>query len=242
MKNATLTTFLGLSWILASSPVSAGFVTVDWDANLNADGVATGSLLGRSVNFTSTDGLSNGGITFAMDWQTSFATNDVPGIADAGVINEAAAVDHNPSSAGFASLSLENLQVTDPVLMFAWTDNYVQTFDFDDSLSIQLLDQFFLNSVTIDSGNVVRTNGGHINSPSTGFAIQLFGTFETLEFQTNIGLGTQVDSVGLTLGVEESNVQFLSVPEPHTGLMLIIGLGALTQFRAARSVVRDKAG
>ena len=146
---------------------------------------------------------------------------------------EAAAIDWSPNESGFVNLSLGGATVTNPILLFNYADPVVQTFDFADDLSLSLLDQSPANSVTIESGNVVTTDGSASNSANDGFALQLNGTFSSISFQTNVNEGIS-DSLGFSLFAENSNVEEeepVATPEPSSllGYGIIFGIGSLLQ-------------
>ncbi len=229
---------MALALILASTigSASAGLVSIDWDSDSSADGISSGILLGHTVSLTSTNGSVNGGITgFAANWASQLGTNNVPGVGDAGVVSEGAAVDWLSGQSGFAQFDFGTGTVTDPILMFNFLDRSVETFDFDDGLNITLLDQWPGNEVLIGAGNLISTAGGATNSSNDGFAIQIDGTFSQLGFLTNVGLGV-AESVGVTFAVDDANfVPNAAVPEPSSILCFgLLGIAAAARRRRSR--------
>ncbi len=204
--------------LLAASSLPAQLVSIDFPADATSDGnlTGTGSMTGTSpaivgtVAITSTDGSVNGGITFSTSWDTQSGTDGVPGIGGSGWVNEAFAVDWNAGVAGSATLTLggpAGIQVTNPVALFNFLDAQVETFDFDDALTLTLIDQSPAGSVSIAAGNVVTTTGvlDAGGSDDTGFAVQVTGTFPTgtiFTIATNTNLGG-AQSVGCTVAADE---------------------------------------
>ncbi|MEA3212589.1 MAG: large repetitive protein [Chthoniobacter sp.] len=178
--------------------------TVDWDPDGSLDGVARGTLGTYRVTLNSTDGANNGGGTFGTNFATNLGTDGVPGIGDPTVFAEAAAIDWNPGAAGTATIDFGGGVVQDPILLIAFTDPRVDTFDFGDGLTLVLLDQNPAGSVTIAPGNVVTTNGGNANSADDGFAVQLLGSFSSITFATNVNLVSPSDSVGISVATQSN--------------------------------------
>ncbi|NET70076.1 MAG: hypothetical protein F6K62_03225 [Sphaerospermopsis sp. SIO1G2] len=220
---------VGLSFTASAQAVS--LISIDWDTDTTTDGIASGTLGGFDVTLTSTDGNVNGGIaaTFATNWTNSRNTNDVPGVSDPGLIQEAAAIDWLPDETGFVNLTLGGAQVIDPILLFSFADGVTQSFDFADNLTLSILDESPVGSTTIAAGNVVTTNGSGSNQLGDGFAVQLTGTFSEINFQTNV-LNLEGDSLGFSLFVLEDNLldnnQAVPVPEPIS-VLSVLAVGAV---------------
>lgn len=230
-RTLTLTAALLL---LGVSAARAQLISVNWNPDGSTDGAAAGTLGTLGVVFTSTNGANNGGITFGTNWPANLGANDVPGINSPGIVNEGVALDWNAGATGFATVAFTGGTVTDPILLFNFLDVVVQTFDFDDGLSLTLLDQNPAGSVSIAAGNVVTTTGVHANSANDGFAVQVLGTFSSLTFATNVNQA-RGDSVGFTV-VGPAPAAPGAVPEPGTFALLAGGLlplvGALRRLKA----------
>lgn len=220
--------------LFCGTTLEAGLITVDWVNENVVDGIATGALGSFGVTLTSTDGSLNGGRTFGSGgWAALDGTDGVSGIGDAGVVNEAAAFDWNAGQQGFVNFALDGATVTNPTLLFNYADNHVETFDFDDSLSLSIIDQGGGGTVTIAAGNVVTTDGNFGNVPNDSFAIQLTGTFSSINFLTNVNL-EGFESLGVTLAADESNLALAAVPEPSSISFLAFGLGGVLLRRRRR--------
>ena len=155
------------------------------------------------------------------------------GVSDPGVIPEGAAIEWIANQSGVVNLSLDGATVTDPILLFNFADPVVQTFDFADNLVLSLLDGNPANSVTIAAGNVVTTDGSASNTSNDGFALQLSGTFSSIQFDTNV-LNGPLDTLGFSLLADEDNVvaaSAVTTPEPLSvlGLGVVLGLGTVLQ-------------
>lgn len=225
---------LSLGWVSLASELRGNLVTVDWDVDATADGQATGVLLSVvSVTMNSTNGGLNGGIVGNSLWATWLGTNDVPGIGDAGVVNDGAAFDWNSGQQGSVMISFGGAVLTNPILLFHSADNFVETFDFDDGIALSLVDQNPAGSVTIASGNVVTTNGAHNNGGDDGFALQLTGAFSSISFNSNTTLASSVDSLGITVAVQNSNV---AIPEARS----VLCLGLLVAAIVSGSILRRR--
>ena len=163
--------------------------SIQWHEDEVFDGVVTGTLAGHDVRLSSPNGPFNGGrnLKHPAQWWGA-GTNGVPGLALAH--QEAAAIDWLTGEVGTVEVDL-GTSVEDPIFMFAYLDGSM-TFDFDDSLSLKLVDHgsFSFDSeagAVIDAGNVVRTTG-HTNNSNDGFAVAVKGTLSSLNFQTNLDL------------------------------------------------------
>lgn len=172
--------------------------SIQWHEDLDFDGVVTGSLAGNDVRLSSTDGPLNGGrnLQHPNQWWGQ-GTNEVPGLSRAH--QEGAAVDWNQGEVGTVDVDL-GTSVEDPIFMFAYL-NGSMSFDFDDSLSLKLVDQgqggFQETSVNIGAGNVIRTTG-HTNLSNDGFAVAVKGTVSSLNLRTNLDLN-DADSVSFSM-------------------------------------------
>ncbi|MCP4542922.1 MAG: hypothetical protein GY832_37865, partial [Chloroflexi bacterium] len=185
---------------------TSDLVSIDWYADTSPDGQGAGRLDGVLVTFTSTDGTVNGGeLAMSADWATLASTDGVPGIDSPRIVDEGIALDWNAGAAGTAKISFGAATVTDPILLFGSTDDPIQTFDFDDGLSLTLLDQN-PTGTTILAGNVISTSGGHTNAASDGFAVQIQGTFSEISFATNTNLAA-AQSVMVTVAAEAQNIR-----------------------------------
>lgn len=220
MRSTALATGL---FVLFTTNADAALIGTDWTADASPDGQATGTLGALAVTLNSTDGAVNGGVTFAADWPNRLGTNDVPGIAGLAGANRNA-IDWNSGSPGFATITFTGGSAVNPILLFDFTDPN-QTFDFEDSLTLSVLDQSPAASVSIAAGNVVTFNGAPSNGQNDSFALQLVGSFTDFTFVTN-GNGLSAASVGFSIAVEET-----AVPEPSSLLMMGIGLIAVALRR-----------
>lgn len=176
----------GLRWVLCSflfvlaGNASAALIGVDWTVDGTADGLASGTLGSVGVTLVSTDGSVNGGTTFTADWPNRLGTNDVSGIASlAGADRNA--IDWLAGTQGVATITFSGGTVTNPILLFDFTDD-LETFDFADGLTINILDQSPAGSVTVAAGNVVTLTTAPNNLANDSFAIQLLGTFSEISF------------------------------------------------------------
>jgi hypothetical protein len=209
-----------------ASQTRADLMGVNWAADVTADGLASGTLGPLAVTLTSTDGTVNGGFTFPADWPNQAGTNGVPGIAALAGANRNA-IDWNAGSAGVATITFTGGSATNPILLFDFTDPG-ETFDFEDALSLSILDQSPAGSVSIAAGNVVTLNGAPSNGPDDGFALQLQGAFTTFTFATNLNL-LSAQSVGFSIAAE------VIVPEPASMALMSAGmLGLLAIVRRRR--------
>ena len=200
-----------------ATPTRAALTGVDWADDGDADGLGAGTLGPLAVTLTSTNGTVNGGTTFAADWPNQAGTNGVPGIAAIGNANRNA-IDWNGGSAGVATVTFTGGSVTNPILLFDFTDAG-ETFDFDDGLALSILDQSPAGSISIGAGNVVTLNGAPSNGPDDGFALQLSGSVTMFTFATNLGL-LSAQSVGFSIAADV-------VPEPVGAALMSTGLLAL---------------
>ncbi len=214
--------------LLIQTPLQAALITIDWNADATSDGAASGTLGARTVTLTSTDGTLNGGTTFGTTWSANSATDGVSGIGDAGVVNEAAGIDWLNAASGSATVTFTGGSVLDPILLFNFTDPVVQTFDFDDGLTLSLLDQSPAASTTIAAGNIITTDGSATDTANDGFAVQLTGSFNSFTFLTNTTSGV-ANSVGFSVATS-------STPEPSSlALMLVPTIGLLFRRRRDRN-------
>lgn len=220
MKRALLLAGL-IACSLIGLNANAALIAVNWAADASADGLGSGTLGGLGVTLVSTDGGVNGGNTFTATWTTNAGTDGVAGIAALAGANRNA-IDWVAQTQGFATITFSGGTVTNPILLFDFTDDG-ETFDFADGLTINLLDHSPAGSVTVAAGNVVTVDNSPSNTANDSFAIQLLGTFSGISFNTNLnGLSSQ--SVGFTIAADEANV---AVPEPATLALLGLALGAL---------------
>lgn len=216
--------FAAIAFLANATALFAEVQSLQWHEDQTMDGVVTGTLAGHDVRLTSPDGPFNGGINLKHPNQWwGFGTDGVPGLIRAH--QEAAAFDWKPGEVGTVDVDL-GTSVDDPIFMFAYLDGSM-TFDFDDSLSLKLVDQgqngFSEASVVIDEGNVVRTSG-HANHASDGFAVAVKGELSSLKFQTNLDLN------------EANSVAFSMVDcNPAVGDFNCDGVVGFSDFLALRS-------
>ncbi len=194
-----------------AAPSQNDLISIDFDPDSVPDGVATGQLGSLGITLTSTDGTSNGGSHIpTANWNTQLGTNDVPGVNDPNFLYQASAIDWLANTPGFATFTFTNGEVKDPILFFSFTDHFVEAFDFDDSITINVLDSWSTGSnatnVIVDPGNVVRTDGTNLNTADDGFAIQLIGTFSVITFVTNTDSNAG-DSLAFTIGAQSTDLQ-----------------------------------
>ena len=209
-----------------TSLASADLIGVNWVNDNNPDGLNSGTLGSLGVTLTSTDGSVNGGDTFSADWPGRAGTKDVPGIAGLAGANRSA-IDWNAGTTGFATISFTGGSVTNPILLFDFTDPN-ETFGFASGVPLSILDQSPAGSVWIASGNVVTLNGTPSNGPDDSFALQLTGTYSSITFQTNLA-HLSAQSVGFSIAVS-------AVPEPSSVVLTSIGLLGLSKFVRRRRI------
>lgn len=194
---------LGVGALLAT-PCWAAKVSIDFDADAVDDGVIHGTIKGYAVTVSATDGPANGGILVSEAWALADCTNDVPGIGDPGVVDEAATVDWIPGAQGGITISFAT-SVTDPIVLVSYTDNVVETFNFVDGYPVTLLDSYPPGDVNL-VGQQVSTTGAAGNTAIDGFAVLLTGTMSVINIQTNLNLDTSTQSVAISVVAEEDDV------------------------------------
>ena len=210
-----------LCLLALSLPTHAALIAVNWAADSNPDGLGSGTLGGLGVNLVSTDGAVNGGDTFSGNWAGQAGTDGVPGIAAIAGANRNA-IDWNAGAAGSATITFSGGTVTNPILLFDFTDPG-ETFDFANALTLNILDQSPGGSVTIAAGNVVTINNAPSNTANDGFALQLIGTFSSIAFNTNLSqLSSQ--SVGFSIAADAANVTVNRIPAPGSLALMLLGL------------------
>ena len=207
--------------VVLTATLAADLISIDWDADANPDGNGTGTLGGANVTFTSTDGSSNGGQLLGQDWSASTALDDVIGINSVGIVDEGIGLDwpNDGVTPGTVHIDFNGATVTDPILFVTYTDIQVETFDFDDSLTLTILDQNPGGTI-VAANNIVTTAGGATNSGNEGFAVQLTGDFTTIDFLTNVNLDTTINSVNFTVATEATNVVVPSLSLSKTAVDL----------------------
>jgi hypothetical protein len=219
----------GLLAISVASVASADLTGVAWAPDSTADGLDSGTLGALGVSLVSTDGAVNGGDTFTAGWPSRAGTKDVPGIAGLAEANRTA-IDWNSGVVGFATITFTGGTVTNPILLADFTDPH-ETFAFDPSISVKILDRSPAGSVTLSGSNVVTLDGSPSNGQDDSFAIQLLGTFSTFTFSTNLNL-IESESIGFTVAAN-----LTPVPEPGSlaltaiGVLGVVGFG---RWRGAR--------
>ncbi len=230
IKNYILATVVS---ILSLSQAIGTLISVNWDADTNQDGVSNGSFDGFTTTINMTNSTNDFGISgngSFYDWKTRLVSDDITNISSGSIVTEGVAFDWDAGTQGTITINIGGTQfvdnrLTDPILVFNFLDNTVASFDFDDSLSLSLLDQNGASSASIGANNVVTTNGSHTNNQDHGFALQITGTeIQTISFNTNTNLLTNKD-VGFSIIVDDTNV----VPEPETAPLLVglISIGYL---------------
>ncbi len=217
----------GLLVISAAACASADLVGVNWAPDTTADGLDAGTLGALGVTLVSTDGGANGGDTFPGDWTHRAGTKDVPGIAGLVIANRTA-VDWNSGTAGLATITFTGGTVTNPILLFDFTDPH-ETFRFGSGVTLNIIDQSPTGSVTVAPGNVVTLDGSPNNGGDDSFAIQLLGTFSTFSFDTNLNL-IEAESVGFSIAADLN-----PVPEPGSLALAAIGVLGIVGFGRVRA-------
>jgi len=232
-----------------ASCYGAAVASIDWDnSDTTADGVITGMLGGVGVTLTTgTDNLGgaplfpvNGGVFLdtGTNWASNLGSDDVPGISDPGIFNEAAVIDMGLASSGRTIVAFSQ-PVTDPTILINFVhDNFV-TFDFDNSMpTLILVDSASLpGGGVIPSGigdgnpfdnNLVFINSGEgDNSADSGFAVRLTGSYSQIPFFTSRGENAS----------DEQTVAFTvvaTIPEPSSFALISLGVVILATARLRR--------
>src|SRR6185436_9398629 len=137
MKHSSIAVAALLS--LLALPANAALIGVNWAADATPDGLGSGTLGSLGVSLVSTNGSINGGQTFTADWPGRAGTNGVPGIAALAGANRNAIDGVGGGVTGFATITFSGGAVTNPILLFDFTDDG-EHFDFADGLTLVLLD------------------------------------------------------------------------------------------------------
>lgn len=223
-------------FLTSASSHGAVVASVDWDNSDNiADGVITGTLGGTIVTLTTNiDNFGDPGIGGVFlgtgtNWASNLGSDNVPGISDPGIINEAAVVAMGEFSEGRTEISFSE-PVTNPTVLINFVhDNFIY-FQFDQNMPLlQLVD-----SATLPDGGIVPTaigdggisnllifnrveinNGEGNDTADSGFAVRLTGTFSEIGFDTNAAGFGITRTVGLTVLASTT-----AIPEPSSAFLV----------------------
>ncbi len=233
--------------LFTASSDGAVVASIDWDnSDATADGVITGTLGGASVTLTTGSANSggtpafptNGGVFIGTgtDWSVNIGSNDVPGISDPGVFNEAAIIDMGfDGSEGWTVISFSQ-PVINPTLLINFISAEAIHFDFDPTMPLlSLVDSVppfgafgipaGIGDGSFDPVNRVFVNSGvGDNSKDSGFAVRLTGTFSEIGFNTVEG-NSFLDEGTVAITV------VATVPEPSSFALVLLSTLGLTMVR-----------
>ena len=206
----------------------ADLISVDWDnSDSTADGLINGNLGSVNVSVNNQTSLLSptGGQLFTTNWATNLSSNNVPGIADPGVLSEAATIDWNlGDSVGATSVTFSEA-VTDPIFLFNFPDSSAHEFIFYSNTIERLVLDWNLTNPNFPFGNnTIQINASEGNNTAdSGFSIKLLGNYSDVSFDILIDGGSAADasSYGFTV--------LTAVPEPSS-LLLLAGLVCGTGF------------
>lgn len=206
---------------LAAQAHAAILVTVNWDADTTADGLATGTLQGANfgpatINYSASGG--SGGTLISgtdADWLNSSATDAVfSGHDTSGVLSESIDTHDNTITLTVAN----GYSVINPILLVNWTDaSSSLTFAGIAAGDISVTDSNGASPTISGTTNAVVSYGGS-NTVNDGFALQLSGTYTSMSFT----LASSGETIGLSLAADSVNV----VPEPSS-YPIILGAAVL---------------
>ena len=249
VRSARLVLFSSLASavLVAGSSDGAVVASIDWDnSDATANGVITGTLGGALVTLTTGSGNSggtpafprNGGVFIGTgtDWSVNIGSNDVPGISDPGVFNEAAIIDMGfDGSEGWTVISFSQ-PVINPTLLINFISAEAIHFDFDPTMPLlSLVDSVppfgafgipaGIGDGSFDPVNRVFVNSGvGDNSKDSGFAVRLTGTFSEIGFNTVEG-NSFLDEGTVAITV------VATVPEPSSFALVLLSTLGLTMAR-----------
>lgn len=246
-KCLVLISTLASAILVANASDAAVVASVDWDnADASADGVITGMLGAVSVTLTTgpttdfsgdPDGAVNGGVFLpgGTDWSTNVGSNDVPGISDPGIFNEAAIIDMGISNSLGRTVISFSQPVTNPTILINFISNRDIGFYFDPTMPLlTLVDNVgsgtFGIPIGVNDGTLGPANSLFINSTvgnstkDDGFAVRLTGTFSEIRFDTEEGNSAANEgTVALTV--------VAAIPEPSSFSLVLLSTLGLTLMR-----------
>ncbi len=194
---------------ITTTPIYAAtnYVSVDW-TTAGSGGTQNGTLGSGSAPVTLTNSSSVGGGLVAAPWGVLTATDGATGAGDVGIVNEGSTSQWTTVGT-ITTISLSGgYTITNPILLINFT-NGTMTFNFADSLTLNVLDASPAASATIGAGNVITSSSG-TNTNNDGFAVQITGTVSSISFVADKGgVG---DSVGVSFMVDQANLIAPSSP------------------------------
>lgn len=180
-----------------SSPPSAVYL-VDWNTANNSTYTSGATLNARTVT-VSTPAFGNSGDVYAGNW--------------ASMLGSGVAIDTN-NDQGFSVATLTtgattsisfSAPVTNPMVLFNWTDSSATTYDFSATTGTGSFVSVAANSGSGSAtavNNVVSTSG-YANTSGDGFLVRLTGTFTAISFTATSGSN---DTIGFSVGLDGYSV------------------------------------